>query len=66
MESTGSYWGPIYNILEGYITIVLANPEGAKTRKGHKTDRKLWVPSPDFIGYSDQQPDYNRFIEHLY
>src|SRR5579863_6550561 len=27
MESTGSYWVPIFNILEGHFTIVLANPE---------------------------------------
>ena len=40
MESTGSYWVPIYNILEGHFTIVLANPEEVKNRKGHKTDRK--------------------------
>jgi transposase len=40
MESTGSYWVPIYNILEGHFTILLANPEEVKNRKGHKTDRK--------------------------
>src|SRR6516164_4706906 len=40
MESTGSYWVPIYNILEGHFIIVLANPEEVKNRKGHKTDRK--------------------------
>jgi transposase len=40
MESTGSYWVPIFNILEGHFIIVLANPEEVKNRKGHKTDRK--------------------------
>jgi transposase len=40
MESTGSYWVPIFNILEGHFTILLANPEEVKNRKGHKTDRK--------------------------
>jgi transposase len=40
MESTGSYWVPILNILEGHFIIVLANPEEVKNRKGHKTDRK--------------------------
>jgi transposase len=39
MESTGSYWIPIFNILEGQVVIVLANPEEVKNRKGHKTDR---------------------------
>jgi hypothetical protein len=27
MESTGSYWIPVFNLLEGHFTIVLANPE---------------------------------------
>lgn len=26
MESTGSYWIPIFNILEGQFAVVLANP----------------------------------------
>lgn len=34
MESTGSYWIPIFNILEGQVVIVLANPEEVKNRKG--------------------------------
>ena len=40
MESTGSYWIPIFNILEDEFVVVLANPEEVKNRKGHKTDRK--------------------------
>jgi transposase len=40
MESTGSYWVPVFNILEGHFIIVLANPEEVKNRKGHKKDRK--------------------------
>jgi transposase len=39
MESTGSYWIPIFNVLENEVAIVLANPEEVKNRKGHKTDR---------------------------
>ena len=27
MESTGSYWVPVFNILEERFTVVLANPE---------------------------------------
>jgi transposase len=40
MESTGSYWIPVFNILESHFVVVLANPEEVKNRKGHKTDRK--------------------------
>src|SRR5688500_2356975 len=38
MESTGSYWKPIYNILEGYVALVLANAQHIKTLPGRKTD----------------------------
>ena len=40
MESTGSYWVPVFNILENHFIILLANPEEVKDRKGHKMDRK--------------------------
>jgi transposase len=38
MESTGPYWVPVFNVLEGEIQVVLANPVEVKNRKGHKTD----------------------------
>jgi transposase len=40
MESTGSYWKPVFNILEETLTVYLANPHQVKPRKGHKTDNK--------------------------
>jgi transposase len=40
MESTGSYWKPIFNVLEGSCKVYLANPYEVKNRKGHKTDDK--------------------------
>jgi transposase len=40
MESTGSYWKPVFNVLEETVTVVLANPHEIKMRKGHKTDWK--------------------------
>src|ERR1051325_2623950 len=40
MESTGSYWKPVFNILEGVVKVALANPHEVKARKGHKTDAK--------------------------
>jgi len=41
MESTGSYWKPIYNILDdGELTVVLANSQQVKNLRGHKTDRQ--------------------------
>lgn len=40
MESTGSYWKPVFNVLEERFTVYLANPVEVKNRKGHKTDKK--------------------------
>jgi transposase len=38
MESTGSYWKPVFEALEEDMTVVLANSEDVKGRRGHKTD----------------------------
>jgi len=38
MESTGSYWKPVFNVLETSVTVILANSQDVKGRKGHKTD----------------------------
>jgi hypothetical protein len=38
MESTGIYWRPIYNVLEGYFDITLANAQRIKNVPGRKTD----------------------------
>src|ERR1700751_2596958 len=40
MESTGSYWKPVFNVLEGAVKVYLANPQEVKNRRGHKTDDK--------------------------
>src|SRR5271167_3785796 len=41
MESTGSYWKPVYAVLEeSGIQVILANGEDVKARRGHKTDWK--------------------------
>jgi transposase len=40
MESTGSYWKPVFNVLEASVQVYLANSQEVKNRKGHKTDKK--------------------------
>jgi transposase len=40
MESTGVYWKPVYNRLEGRFTILVANAQHIKTMPGRKTDVK--------------------------
>lgn len=38
MESTGVYWKPVYNILEGHVEILLVNAHHVKQVPGRKTD----------------------------
>ncbi|MDD5501551.1 MAG: IS110 family transposase [Candidatus Omnitrophica bacterium] len=38
MESTGIFWRPVFNILEGTVTILLANARHMKQLPGRKTD----------------------------
>ena len=40
MESTGVFWKPIYNILEGQFKILLVNARHVKNLPGRKTDVK--------------------------
>ena len=39
MESTGEYWKPVYNILEGDFTVFLVNAAHVKQVPGRKTDK---------------------------
>ena len=40
MESTGVYWRPIWNLLEGRFELLLVNAQHMKTVPGRKTDIK--------------------------
>jgi transposase len=40
MESTGAYWRPVYNLLEGQFTLLVGNAYHMKTVPGRKTDVK--------------------------
>ena len=40
MESTESYWKPIFHVLDdGQLKVILANSQQVKNLRGHKTDR---------------------------
>jgi transposase len=59
MESTGVYWKPVYNLLEGLFEVILVNAHRLKHVPGRKTDVKdaEWIAqllqygllSPSFI-----------------
>jgi len=45
MESTGVYWKPVWNLLEGRLALLLANAQHIKQVPGRKTDVKdcQWI-----------------------
>jgi transposase len=47
MESTGVYWKPVFNILEGGCTLILVNARHIKQVPGRKTDKAdcAWIAS---------------------
>jgi transposase len=65
LESTGVYWQPVYNILEGSLRVWLVNAQHVKQVAGRKTDTKdaEWLAQllqhgllrPSFIPERDQR-----------
>lgn len=69
MESTGVYWKPVWNILEGHVELLLVNARHLKIVPGRKTDvkdcewiaqllqygllRASFVPSPEVRQWRD-------------
>src|SRR6266702_1685591 len=45
MESTGVYWRPVYNLLEGQFALLVVNAQHIKAVPGRKTDVKAaaWI-----------------------
>lgn len=53
LESTGVYWRPVHNILEGYLTVVLVNARHIKNVPGRKTDMVdcQWIAALLRVGF---------------
>jgi transposase len=53
LESTGVYWRPIHNILEGCLTVVLVNARHIKNLPGRKTDMSdsQWIAKLLRVGF---------------
>jgi len=47
-ESTGEYWKPVYNLLEGTFTVWLLKAQQSKAVPGRKTDVQAahWIADP--------------------
>jgi transposase len=65
MESTGVYWKPLYNLLDGQVELLVVNAQHIKQVPGRKTDLKdaAWIAGllrhgllrPSFIPNRDQR-----------
>jgi transposase len=70
MESTGVFWRPIFNILEGHVEVMVINAQHIKAVPGRKTDIKdaEWIADllqhgllrPSFI-----PPSWQRIVREL-
>ncbi len=58
MESTGSYWKPVYNILEGTFELLVVNAQHLKAVPGRKTDVRdaEWIA--DLLRHSLLRPSF--------
>jgi transposase len=58
MESTGAYWRPIYNLLEGQLGLLVANAVHMKAVPGRKTDVNdaEWIA--DLLRHGLLRPSY--------
>jgi transposase len=50
LESTGVYWVPVWNVLEGHVHLRLVNPQQLKKVPGRKDD----VPDSEWIAQGEQ------------
>jgi transposase len=58
MESTGVYWRPVYNILEGDCAVILVNARHIKAVPGRKTDVKDSEWLADLLRHGLLQPSF--------
>lgn len=77
MESTGEFWKPVYNLLEGSFTVLVVNAAHIKYVPGRKTDVKdaEWIAEllahgllrPSFVPHAPQRAlrDLTRQRTHL-
>jgi len=58
MESTGVYWKPVYNLLEGQFDLLVANAQHIKAVPGRKTDVKdaEWIA--DLLRHGVLRPSF--------
>jgi transposase len=58
MEATGVYWKPLYNLMDGLFTVIVANAQHIKAVPGRKTDVRdaEWIA--DLLRHGLLRPSY--------
>jgi transposase len=58
MESTGAYWKPVWNVLEGEVPLILANAKHVRALPGEKTDPKDGKRIAGFLRHGLIRPSF--------
>lgn len=58
MESTGVFWRPVFNLLEGHCEVILVNAQHLKAVPGRKTDVKDSHWLADLLRHGLLQPSF--------
>lgn len=58
MESTGVYWKPVWQVLEGHFQLILANPYQVKNIPGRKTDARDSQWLAELLAHGLIKPSY--------
>jgi transposase len=58
MESTASYWKPIFNVLEGHVEVLVVNAQHLKAVPGRKTDLKDAEGIADLLQHGLLRPSF--------
>jgi transposase len=71
LESTGEYWKPVYNLLEGNVVVLLVNAQHVKHVPGRKTDVQDAEWLAELLGVSRERSEASgrlgemlRFAQH--
>ena len=60
IESTGVYWKPVFNILEGPLSVILVNARDVKAVPGRKTDVRDCAWLADLLRHLDANSSSER------
>src|SRR5215467_7866129 len=58
MESTGSYWKPVFNVLEDAVKVYLANPQEVKNVQRAQNGQQRWLVAGALLRHAMIHPSF--------